>query len=193
MDDGAWSVDGERFDHVVLATTSVEAARLTQSIAPDWSRCASALRFEPIVTVYLDAEDARLPEPMLALRADEDTAPAQFVFDRGRLGGHQGVLAFVVSGAAPWVQRGMPATVHATERQAQRWLGLVPGPRLRELRSFTEKRATFRCTPGLQRPPSFVARGMQAAADYVEGSYPATLEGAVRSALEAVAALDASN
>ena len=187
--DGAWLVDGQRFDHVVLATTSVEAARLTRDVAPNWSQLASALRFEPIVTVYLHGEGARLDEPMLALPADEHGAPAQFVFDRGRLGGHDGVLAFVVSGAAPWVERGMPATVLATQQQA---IG-VPhgvGTALNELRSFTEKRATFRCIPNLQRPSASIAPGLYAAADYVAGPYPATLEGAVRSALEAVAALD---
>ena len=189
--DGTWSLDDEPFDQVVLATTSVEAARLTQAIAPDWSQSASTLRFEPIVTVYLQADGARLPEPMLALPSDAHAAPAQFVFDRGRLGGHDGVLAFVVSGAAPWVERGLPATVRATEQQARQRLGLKPEATLRELRSFTEKRATFRCTPGLRRPPSFVAPGLQAAADYVAGPYPATLEGAVRSAMQAVAALDA--
>ncbi|HEY9068127.1 MAG TPA: FAD-dependent oxidoreductase, partial [Burkholderiaceae bacterium] len=191
-DDGSWRVDDERFDRVVLATTSVEASRMTQAIAPDWSRIAAALPFEPIVTVYLQADGGvRLSEPMLALPADMETAPAQFVFDRGRLGGHEGVLAFVVSGAAPWVERGLPATVRATEQQARQRLHLPSDVALRELRSFTEKRATFRCTPGLQRPPSFVAPGLQAAADYVAGPYPATLEGAVRSALQAVAALDA--
>ena len=189
--DGAWRVDGERFDQIVLATTSVEAARLTRNVAPDWSQLASGLRFEPITTVYLHREGTRLAEPMLALPSDEHTAPAQFVFDRGRLGGHDGVLAFVVSGAAPWVDRGMRATVLATQRQAAQ-LPNDAGAGLSELRSFTEKRATFRCTPSLQRPAVSIAPGLCAAADYVAGPYPATLEGAVRSALEAVAALDAT-
>jgi squalene-associated FAD-dependent desaturase len=190
--DGAWLVDHAHFDQVVLATTSVEAARLTRDIAPDWSQLAAALRFEPIVTVYLHGDGARLAEPMLALPSDEQEAPAQFVFDRGRLGGHDGVLACVVSGAAPWVERGMPATVQATQQQ----IGRVPygaSSALHELRSFTEKRATFRCTPGLRRPSRLIAPGLQAAADYVAGPYPATLEGAVRSAVEAVAALHAAN
>ena len=190
--DGAWLVDHAHFDQVVLATTSVEAARLTRDIAPDWSQLAAALRFEPIVTVYLHGDGARLAEPMLALPSDEQEAPAQFVFDRGRLGGHDGVLACVVSGAAPWVERGMPATVQATQQQIAR-LPHGASATLDELRSFTEKRATFRCTPGLARPSRVIAPGLQAAADYVAGPYPATLEGAVRSAVEAVAALHAAN
>ena len=190
--DGAWLVDHAYFDQVVLATTAVEAARLTRDIAPEWSQLAAALRFEPIVTVYLHGEGARLTEPMLALPSDEQEAPAQFVFDRGRLGGHDGVLACVVSGAAPWVERGMSATVQATQQQITR-LAHSALPALNELRSFTERRATFRCTPGLRRPSRLIAPGLQAAADYVAGPYPATLEGAVRSAVEAVAALHAAN
>jgi hypothetical protein len=46
-----------------------------------------------------------------------------------------------------------------------------------------EKRATFACTPGLQRPALAIAPGLWACGDYVEGPYPATLEGAVRSAI----------
>jgi predicted NAD/FAD-dependent oxidoreductase len=57
------------------------------------------------------------------------------------------------------------------------------------LRVMAEKRATFRCTPGLDRPPADVAPGLFAAGDYVAGPYPATLEGAVRSGEDAAAAL----
>jgi len=53
---------------------------------------------------------------------------------------------------------------------------------------LAEKRATFRCTPGLVRPPAGIASRLVAAGDYVDGPYPATLEGAVRSG-EAAAAL----
>ena len=52
-----------------------------------------------------------------------------------------------------------------------------------------ERRATFACTPGLQRPQMAVAPGLLAAGDYVAGPYPATLEGAVRSGLAAAEAL----
>ncbi|MEP7099240.1 MAG: hydroxysqualene dehydroxylase HpnE [Burkholderiales bacterium] len=184
MADGErWSLDGERFDHVVLATTPVEAARLTREIAPEWSRTAAALRYEPIVTVYLHAAGARLAEPMLALRSDE-RSPAQFVFDRGQLGGPAGLLAFVVSGAQPWVDRGMDATAIATIAQAQAALGLP----LTLVQTLTEKRATFRCTPGLQRPAMRIAPNLHAAGDHVIGPYPATLEGAVRSGRAAVTA-----
>jgi hypothetical protein len=50
---------------------------------------------------------------------------------------------------------------------------------------LTEKRATFRCVPGLARPAGVVAPGLLAAGDYIAGPYPATLEGAVRCAVAA--------
>jgi squalene-associated FAD-dependent desaturase len=181
----AWAIDGEPFDRVVLAATATEAARLTTTISPDWSRTAAALRYEPIVTVYLSSPGARLPEPMLVLRSD-DRAPAQFVFDRGQLGGPEGLLAFVVSGAQRWVDRGLEATAQAAMDQARATLGAhLRGP-LQLVRTLTEKRATFRCTPGLQRPATEIAAGLHAAGDHIAGPYPATLEGAVRSGLQAV-------
>jgi hydroxysqualene dehydroxylase len=184
----AWSVDGAKFDRVVIATPPSEAARLTMALAPDWARAARALHYEPIVTVYLRSSAARLPEPMIALSSNEHR-PAQFVFDRGQLGGPAGLLAFVISGAQRWVECGAQAIVDATIAQAQAELGpILRGP-LREVQLITEKRATFRCTPRLQRPWQQIAPGLHAAGDYVQGPYPATLEGAVRCAVEAVRTL----
>ena len=173
-DGGRWRVDGQAFDAVVLACSAAEASRLTAGVAPGWSARAAALHYEPIVTVYLRCPGARLAAPMLALVEGPD-APAQFVFDHGSLGGPAGVFALVVSGARRWVERGIPATADAVRRQSA---ALLPGAVL--LRAVAEKRATFRCTPGLDRPPARVAPGLLAAGDYIEGPYPATLEGAVR-------------
>jgi hypothetical protein len=174
-------VDGEGFDAVVLACTALEAARLTATIAPAWSAQAGAFRYEPIVTVYLQCDGARLPAPMMALRADATSAPAQFVFDHGALGGAAGRMAFVISGAAGWVERGQEATVQAVLDQAKTAFpaGTWPTPP-RLLRLISERRATFRCTPGLDRPAAAIAPGLLAAGDYLQGPYPATLEGAVR-------------
>ncbi len=187
---GQWRVQGASaaglFDRVVLACTATEAARLAQPIHAAWSKTARGLRYEPIVTVTLQSEGARLPEPMLALPSDDTRNPAQFVFDQGQLGGAAGELAFVVSGAQPWVDRGVEATQAATIWQAQlllkAWLGKPPVHR----RTLTEKRATFRCTPGLPRPGSGIAPGLWAVGDYVASPYPATLEGAVRCAAAVV-------
>lgn len=184
--EGQWHVDGACFDAVILACPAPEAARLVGRLAPDWAAQSAALRYEPIVTVYLESPGSRLPAAMMALR-EGPAAPAQFAFDLGQLGHAPGRFAFVVSGAARWVEQGLDACAEATLRQAQQALSWNSPPRL--LRCLAEKRATFACTPGLQRPPAQIAPGLWAAGDYIAGPYPATLEGAVRSAHAAVAGL----
>lgn len=184
-DAGGWRVDGERFDAVLLACSATEAARLCQAIAPAWARQAAALRYEPIITVYLRCRGARLTLPMTALRTTAE-APAQFVFDLGALGGADGVFAFVISGARDWVERGLQATADAVRAQAQSAFGSGTWPAAPTLQHVAaEKRATFQCTPALQRPPAGIAAGLWAAGDYVAGPYPATLEAAVRSGRDA--------
>lgn len=186
-----WQVDGQPFDVVLLATSAAEAARLLTDTAPlapesmghamtSWCSQAEGLHYEAIATVYAWSAAARLNAPMLALR-NAPQAPAQFVFDRGQLDGPTGLLAFVVS-ASTLPRDELQAQVL---RQAQTQLGLS----LQPVQTVVEKRATFACTPGLQRPPQAIAPGLLACGDYVAGPYPATLEGAVRSALQAVAQL----
>jgi squalene-associated FAD-dependent desaturase len=185
--DGAWQVDRERFDCVVVAASAVEAARLVAPHAPAWAAQAEALRYEPIATVYARSAGCVLPEPLVALRADANR-PAQFVFDLGQLGREPGLLAFVISGASAWVERGTAATEAATLAQANEQLAdRLLGP-LRAVGTLVEKRATFACVPNLGRPPMGVAPGLFACGDYIEGPFPATLEGAVRSGVAAARA-----
>ncbi len=186
-----WQIDGANFDAVILATSASNAAitplnyadKATISIATslhDWSALCQALRFEAIATVYAWAADARLAYPMLALRSCAQH-PAQFVFDRGQLGGPVGLLAFVVS-ACDADRATLETQVRA---QAQSQMGL----NLQVVKTVVERRATFACTPGLKRPGMHIAPGLLACGDYVDGPYPATLEGAVRSGIAAAQAL----
>ena len=125
---------------------------------------------------------------MVALHSGPD-APALFAFDLGALdrsGARAGLFAFVVSGAQAWAAAGLETTSQATRRQAQAAFGQVPW---HVLHAIAERRATFLCRPGLARPPTPIAPGLAAAGDYIDGPYPATLEGAVRSALKALDAL----
>jgi squalene-associated FAD-dependent desaturase len=187
---GGWLVDGESFDAVVLATSAAEAARLAEPVAADWARRTAALTYEPIITVYLRSDGTRLAAPMIAL-TDGPQAPAQFVFDlRAIDGARDGLFACVVSGAQQWVQRGLQHTAAACLAQvrdafpAGAW---ATPPAV--YKAVAERRATFACSPDIQRPPVALAPGLAAAGDYVRGPYPATLEGAVRSGLNALAEL----
>lgn len=181
-----WLLDGtdaeEQVDHVVLACPPAEAARLvttcnaTAQIETHWYQQALALRHEPIATVYLQAPpNWQWPgtEPMLALR----DGPAQFAFNRAALGGAPGLLALVAS-ACNGEKEVLEQTI---QQQAARQLHL---PQSQITQTVVEKRATFACTPQLQRPGSAVAPGLWAAGEYVAGPYPGTLESAVRSGVQ---------
>jgi squalene-associated FAD-dependent desaturase len=183
-----WRVQGESVDTVIVATSASASIHMLINSAPavtdaiagkinDWCQITEALQFEAIATVYAWGAGASLSHPMLTLRSNANQ-PAQFVFDRGQLGGPPGLLAFVVS-ASTADQKTLQAQVLA---QAHAQLGLA----LQALQTVVEKRATFACTPGQRRPTQAIAPGLIACGDYVEGPYPATLEGAVRSGIAAV-------
>lgn len=187
-----WLVDGQAFDRVIWATASSNAVpALVQhaDAAPDfvadalrtWAAQADALHYEAIATVYVQAPGLTLPHRMLSLRSTAQH-PAQFVFDRGQLGGPTGLLAFVVSAS----QGSREAIEAAVLNQAAAQLGHLHADRWLPVQTVVEKRATFACTPGLVRPGTIIAPGLVAAGDYVLGPYPATLEGAVRSGIDAV-------
>jgi squalene-associated FAD-dependent desaturase len=168
----------QNFDRIVIATPPAEAARIARASGwHDWANTADALQYEAIATVYAYAQGARLPEPMMALKSSP-TQPAQFVFDRGQLTGQQGLLAFVVSASQGSAQEIEQAVI----AQGREQLNL---PNLQAIQTIIDKRATFACTPGLQRPPMQIAPRVFACGDYVQGPYPSTLEGAVRSGLAA--------
>ncbi|HET9644763.1 MAG TPA: hydroxysqualene dehydroxylase HpnE [Burkholderiaceae bacterium] len=184
-----WSVDGEAFDAVVLACSATEAARLSEEVSPAWSKLAAGLEYEPIVTVYLWGEGARLEHPMLALPSDHQR-PAQFAFDHGSLRDEPGLLALVASGARRWTAEGLDQCGRACLNQLREtFQGRGWAAQTRIVRTLADKRATFRCTPDLRRPPQQIAARLYAAGDFVDGPYPATLEGAVRSGRAAAACL----
>jgi len=188
-DGPAWRIDWQRYDAVILACPAPEAARLVAGAAAQaaddrplskWSQQAQSLAHEAIATIYAWGAGVTLAQPLLALHHDA-TQPAQFVFDRGQLGGPRGLLAFVVSAA-----RGTREMLQAQVlQQARCQLGVV----LQPVQTVVEKRATFACTPELRRPPIRITPTLLACGDYAAGPYPATLEGAVRSGIQAAHAL----
>jgi len=181
--------DGRRSRHsqVILAVAPYNLAPLIQNLPQlDALRISLAgLRYEPIVTCYVGyPRTVRLPAVMLG----HANGLMQWLFDRGRLGGPAGLLAAVISA------RGRHLDLSNGElagRIHEEIAGLVPGlamPLWSQV--ITEKRATFSCIPNLLRPPTLTPLpGLLLAGDYVAGEYPATLESAVRSGLEAAAAV----
>lgn len=190
-----WLVNGQSFDAVVLATPCAEAARLVQqaqlpaawqaSAAP-WATVAHALPHTAIATVYAFSDQPLrngklLPAPMVALRSHA-SAPAQFAFDKAQLNGPAGLIALVVSAS-----HGDKDTLQTQVlEQARTQLQL---PDLQALQTVIDKRATFACTPLVQRPAHQILPKLWACGDYVDGPYPATLEGAVRSGMQVAQAI----
>ena len=177
------------FDQVILATPATEAARLTQTLAPAWSATAAALSHEPIVTISLSAPKRPWPAPMLALDSDASTAPAQFAFKLGDQEPGLDRVTLVVSAAGRWLERGSDAVATAAVAQYRKTFGVPDDERIELLSVRADKRATFRCTAGVVRPSRDILPGLQAAADYVFGPYPATLESAVLAGEAAALAL----
>ena len=204
----AWSVNGQNFDAVVVATPPWDTADLLEASGePDlspWVHTTRQLRYEGIATVYLSASTP-LAVPMVQLRSSPD-APAQFVFDKGALNSSQPASAPTLLAAVVSAFEGeRQALEHKVLAQIQNHLG---SPDVQVLQTIVEKRATFSCTAGLVRPAAqpfalalsalplsapprsdawrLAASTLVVCGDYIEGPYPATLEGAVRSAGAAV-------
>lgn len=195
-----WRVDGRECDAILLATHSAEALRLLSQLAQeqpalaaplqDWLHTTAQLAHEPIATVYVrlqghPPDTPLLPRPMLMLHPTAEH-PAQFAFDRQALTGDTGLLALVTS-----TSRGSRQQLEAQCLQQAAQLLNLPADRLTAVGTVVEKRATFACTAGLARPAMQPLPGLGSllvCGDYIDGPYPGTLEGAVRSGENAVAA-----
>ncbi|MFZ6734672.1 hydroxysqualene dehydroxylase HpnE [Undibacterium sp. Ji42W] len=185
------------YDAVILACDFANADRLLATLpAKNQAAPLPALRdfsYEPITTCYLQyAPGVRLQRPMLALLDDAGQKKwGQYVFDRGQLQPDQaGLLAVVVSvsQAATEIDRHELATDIAS--QLAQSLGMPELTQPIWHQCISEKRATFSCAPGLNRPDNHtVYAGLYLAGDYTKGDYPATLEGAVRSGIAASQAI----
>lgn len=169
------------FTHVICATSPHHAARLISTL-PGLAPTAStitALRYEPIHTVYLQYETpVRLPQPMLGLIG----RTADWLFDRNVIAGNAGLIAGVISAGDDRVALTQEALASRVHDDVMHVTGTTP--RLTWWRVIAEKRATFACTVNVERPPHRTPLpGLLLAGDYTASDYPATLEAAVRSGL----------
>lgn len=177
-----WRADDWQGDALIIATSSAEAQRLLAPHAPAWLATAEQLRPEAIATVYLQEPAARLVAPMVALAG----GPAQFLFDLGAIGGEPGRFAVVASAVAAELDEGLEPLAQRIEAQVRAQVPALASAT--RLRAHADRRATFACLAGVARPPLQAAPGLAVAGDYVDGPYPATLEGAVRAGLAAAEA-----
>jgi hydroxysqualene dehydroxylase len=176
--------ESERHAHVIVAVSPHRAKALFSSVpalAPVVATLA-AFRYQPIYSVYLQFDGAvRLPWPMLGL-----TGVAQWVFDREAICAQRGLLGAVISAEGDHQQMTQGQLADLVHREIVDSLG--PLPKLAWHRVIAEKRATFECGVGLNRPSTRTTLpNVHLAGDYTAGDYPATLEGAVRSGMAAAA------
>jgi len=182
-DGGGIAIDGERHDAAVIACAPFHAAQLLErsNLLPRLRARLDAFAFEPIYTCYLQYDPSvALPQPMLGLRG----GLLQWAFDRGALDGRRGLIATVVSARGAHEELEHGAFAAAAHRELQGAIGGLADPLWS--RVIAERRATFSCTPGLDRPGNATdLPGLFLAGDYTASDYPATLEGAVRSGFAA--------
>lgn len=185
----------EVFDAVVLATPATVSASLLapHPEAAELSAQLNGFGYEPIATCYLQYDPAlRLDLPFYALLDDPAANRwGQFAFDRGQLdANHPGLLAVVVSAAGDATSLTQDALAASIAAQLAHDLRRAELAAPQWSRVITEKRATFSCTPGLQRPEvETPLAGILLAGDYTASDYPATLETAVRSGVAAATAI----
>lgn len=140
-----------------------------------------SLAWEPIVTCYLAYPgQTSLPQPMLG----HSGGCMQWLIDRGQLGGPAGLFAAVISAHGRHQEMSNEELAARIHTEIAGIVTDLPAPLWSQV--ITEKRATFACVPGLTRPQTQTALpGLLLAGDYVASDYPATLESAVRSGVNA--------
>jgi squalene-associated FAD-dependent desaturase len=171
----------DTFSHVICALPphQVNAFLIGITALSEIAAAIEQLRYQPIHSVWLQyPESVVLPSPMLGF----SDGPIHWAFDREKLCGQRGLIGTVISASGAHqelAQDELGLIVHQALKQR---LGELPDPLWQ--RVIAEKRATFSCTPGVQRPPQVTPlKNFYLAGDYTASDYPATLESAVRSGI----------
>jgi len=184
----------ERFTAAVVAVGPHQLARLfaPPSITDAAARALSLISefaYEPITSVYLKyPRSLGLALPMMKL----DGAPGQWVFDRGALDGPAGLASVVISTESAHPRIAHAVLAQAVDVQLRRVWPQLPAPEWTQV--IAERRATYACTAGLQRPEvSALGPRLYLAGDYTDAELPATLEAATRSGVAAARMLLAAH
>jgi len=173
------------FSHVICAVPPSVAAKLLRPI-PEMSKTVSQideLEQQPIYTVYLQyPAHVRLPHPMIGLHQRF----SQWLFDKGQIAAQHGLLAAVISAEGIHQELSQDELAEKVIAELRDEFGIVARPVW--FKVIAEKRATFCCSPNLDRPTQRTAiPNLLMAGDFTDGDYPATLEGAVLSGLRCAA------
>ena len=174
--------EGE-FTHVICALPphQVKAFLVGISALAELAETIDRFEYQPIYSVYLRyPETVRLPSAMLGF----DSALLQWAFDRGALCGQAGIIGAVISAEGMHQEHPREELAQLVHQELEQQLRPLPAPLWS--RVIAERRATFACVPGLERPDNRTPlRNLLLAGDYTASDYPATLESAVRSGIHA--------
>lgn len=185
-EEGGFSVvtdaDERHFSQVVCAVAPQRLAGLADKL-PELApalHTVGQFAYQPIYSLYLRyPANVALPAPLLGM----DGGLTQWVFDLGQMGRGKGLLAAVISATGVHEKLGRDQLAQRVHQELCGVFGNLPRPLWVEV--IAEKRATFACTPALERPPQATPlHNFHLAGDYTAGDYPATLEGAIRSGVK---------
>jgi squalene-associated FAD-dependent desaturase len=172
----------EEFTHIVVATAPHNVRNTFQdpSAIKNTLSIIDQFTYEPIYTIYHQyTQKISTDHRMVGLNSPY----AHWVFDRGLTHNEPGLIGVVVSGSG----RHQNMTHEELSKRSAKALDEKYGfghPLWSKV--FAEKRATFTCSPQLKRPKQITdVNGIILAGDYTYSRYPAVLEAAVRSGIEA--------
>ncbi len=169
------------YSHVICALPPFTTARLLRPIETLAESVAQidSLEHQPIYTVYLQyPSNVTLPYAMLGLHQ----RISQWLFDKGQIAEQHGLIASVISAEGRHQNLSHDELAQKVIAELRTEFGITDTPNWYKV--IAEKRATFACSPNLNRPKQQTALPrLLLAGDYTAGDYPATLEGAVQSGL----------
>jgi hydroxysqualene dehydroxylase len=169
--------------HVIVAMSPVRLRNVIGDL-PKLSFVAEqteSYEYQPIYTIYLQYQrNTALSAPMLGLTG----GVSQWVFDRGILCKQHGLMAVMISAEGKHQKLTHDALALKVAQELQAAFPQLTKPLWHKV--IAEKRATFTCKVNLPRPAHMTPYpNIFIAGDYTYADYPATIEGAVRSGINA--------
>ncbi len=180
-----------QFSHVILATSALRlqdvASQLPKLAGP--VETTKSYQYQPIYTIYLQySTDTKLPHAMIGLAG----TLSQWVFDRGILCGQHGLMAVIISAEGAHQNCSQDELALTVASELHQAFPVLKKPLWHQV--IAEKRATFSCQVDLARPSHEThQKNLYIAGDYTYADYPATIEGAVRSGVNAANMINRSS
>ena len=170
----------ERYTHAIIASSPHQITNCftDNQVSNAVMGLTSNFKYEPICSIYLQyPRHTKIQKKMIAYGSPNE----RWVFDKSYLS--PGLVCVVLSSSGPHTAMSQEDLAETVELELRDCLGYAE-PIWKKV--IAEKRATFSCVPNLERPTQkTIVKNLYLAGDYTYGRYPATLESAVRSGVNA--------